>query len=29
VSPGEEAEGLDFGEHGVSAYADFQISILR
>ncbi len=25
VSPEEEAEGLDFGEHGANAYPDFQI----
>lgn len=24
VSPEEEAEGLDYGEHGASAYPDFQ-----
>ncbi|RLB80259.1 MAG: ammonium transporter [Deltaproteobacteria bacterium] len=26
VSPEEEAEGLDYGEHGASAYPDFQIA---
>ena len=26
VSPEEEAEGLDFGEHGATAYPDFQMS---
>jgi Amt family ammonium transporter len=25
VSPEEETEGLDFGEHGANAYPDFQI----
>lgn len=29
VTPDEEAEGLDYGEHGVSAYADFQLTFLR
>ncbi|MBW2075750.1 MAG: ammonium transporter, partial [Deltaproteobacteria bacterium] len=26
VSPEEETEGLDYGEHGASAYPDFQIA---
>ena len=26
VSPEEEAEGLDYGEHGASAYPDFQVA---
>jgi Amt family ammonium transporter len=26
VSPDEEAEGLDYGEHGASAYPDFQVA---
>lgn len=26
VSPEEEAEGLDYGEHGASAYPDFLVA---
>jgi Amt family ammonium transporter len=26
VSPEEEMEGLDVGEHGITAYPDFQLS---
>ena len=26
VSPEEETEGLDYGEHGASAYPDFQVA---
>jgi Amt family ammonium transporter len=26
ASPEEEAEGLDYGEHGANAYPDFQVA---
>jgi ammonium transporter, Amt family len=29
VSPEEEMQGLDFGEHGTNAYPDFQITTIR
>jgi len=29
VSEEEEIEGLDFGEHGASAYPDFQVTAMR
>ncbi len=29
VSPEEELEGLDIGEHGISAYPDFQIPLME
>jgi Amt family ammonium transporter len=29
VSAEEELEGLDLGEHGISAYPDFQIPVME
>jgi len=29
VGPEEELEGLDLGEHGISAYPDFQIPLME